>query len=135
MAWNSYTLWSGLATANANTYKSPTITPEDRRTYLQVSFTGGAVAGTLTLETNTLPEYDYNRAVAAAGSEAANTTGWVAQDLRSGGENPQLSAATLVVAAAGNHVFQYPAGAYRLRLSFAATATGAVSAYKRHVKV
>jgi hypothetical protein len=137
---DSKTLWNAQATANASTYKSPVAVPEARATTYQFTASGGSVAGTLSLEINTLPDEDYRRAVEAqAGAtwtakEAANTTGWVAQDLRSGGQNPHVTTATHVVSAAGSLVLYYPPGAYRQRFSFAATATGAISAYRRHIR-
>lgn len=119
----------------AGTVKSLVAFSEERLTTYQVSWTGTPTA-TLTLEVNTLPDTDYRAAVVAAGSEAANTTGWVAHDLRAGNMNPHISAATHALGgAAGNLFFYLPPGAYRTRLSTALSAgSGTITAYRRHIR-
>jgi hypothetical protein len=126
-------IYDATAVSSTTTYKSLISIPEERRTSYQISATG-TLTGTLSLEINTLPERDYRAAVVAAGSEAANTTGWVAQDLRMGGENPHVTTATHAVSGAGNLVLYYPPGAYRQRFSYTnATNTGTLNAYRRHI--
>lgn len=121
--------------ALAGTIKSLVAFSEERLTTYHLTWSGTPTA-TLTLEVNTLPDTDYRAAVAAAGSEAANTTGWIAHDLRAGNMNPHISAATHALGgAAGTLFFYLPPGAYRTRLSVATSAgSGNITAYRRHIR-
>ncbi len=133
---DSAIVYNNTALSSTNTVKSSVAYSEDRYTTYQLSFTG-TPTGTLSLEVNTLPDKEYQTAVVTAGSEAANTSGWVAHDLRAGGMNPHLSAATQALAGAALNLFFYlPPGAYRTRLTYTnASGTGNVTAYRRHISV
>ena len=77
-------IWDATALSSTNTVKSAVTTCPSGRPpaeYLGTfAFTSTAV-GTLKLEINNMGEQEYRQAVATAGTEAANTSGWQQQDL------------------------------------------------------
>lgn len=133
---DSAIVYNGVALSGTNTVKSSVAIAEARNTTYHISVTG-TPTGTLSLEVNTLPDRDYQAAVVAAGSEAANTTGWIQHDLRGGNMNPHVTTATQALSGAAlNLHLYYPPGAYRTRLSYTnASGTGTINAYRRHIKV
>lgn len=82
----------------------------------------GTPAGTLKLEVNNVPQETYTKDVTAAGSESANTTNWVQQDL-----SPD---ATVAITTAVDHTISFRPRGVRYRLSYTNSAsTGTLNAW------
>lgn len=83
----------------------------------------GTPTSTIKLEVNNKPLQDYDRDVAAAGSEAANTTDWVDQDL-------SPTATIALAGAAVNNTVSFRMRGVRYRLSATnASSTGTLNAW------
>lgn len=130
-----HVLFDALAVSSTTTYKSKVVRG-DRPLHIAVKTTGTAT-GTLTGECNDMPDAVYQAAVVAAGSEAANTAGWVPESFLqtpSGGAftgaAQNTAAEKVAVSGPTTATAILPAGPRRRRLSYTnATNTGVVTAY------
>ena len=116
------TLFNAVAVSGTTTYKSEILKPgrgSPQEFLAQFEFTSTA-AGTLSLEINNDHANDYAIAVAAAGSEAANTTRWQQRD---------LSPTTTIAITAGATVnVTFKGRALRMRFSYVnASGSGVLS--------
>jgi hypothetical protein len=116
-----FMLWDATAVTGVATFKSGvTICARDVADYLATFDFTSTAAGVLSLEINNKDEAAYRRDVAAAGSEAANTTGWQQRDLS--------PTATITVTAASSHNVTLKGRMVRFRFSYAnASGSGAVT--------
>lgn len=118
------TIYDAVAVSGTTTYKSTaTRCPRGPSTFecgVTFEFTSTAT-GTLKLEVNNKDHQSYAQDIAAAGSEAANTAGWVQRDLSPTATIPITAALTGTITVKGRFV--------RWRLSYTnATNSGAVTA-------
>jgi hypothetical protein len=127
-------VWKAQAVSSTTVYKSRVSTPpRDTRLFYQVTLTGAGATGALKGQVNTLPDAEYLAAVASAGSEAANDTGWVDQtflqsDVTNASATFAMDASTLPTA-----VVNMPPGPYRHRLVFTNSgAAGTLNGYRRY---
>lgn len=116
-------IFDAVAVSSTTTYKSSVMTPMRRNTSFTAQITSTA-AGDLESEINNRNDQDYATDVAAAGSEAANTSHWVKESMLSGGGNAFLSATPatavgkLAMAAANSGVAWQPHGPRRRRWTY-----------------
>lgn len=118
------TIFNAVSVTGTTTYKSD-VTRSPRGSSDQecgVTFESTSTAtGALKLEVNDRSHQDYANDVAAAGSEALNTTGWVQRDLS--------PSATIAVTAASTCTITIKSRFLRWRLSYTnATNSGTVTA-------
>lgn len=116
-------IFSAVAVSGTTTYKSTVVrAPQGVPVEYGVTFEStSTAAGTLKLEVNNKTHQDYQNDVATAGSEAANTTGWVQRDLS--------PTATIAVTAASTNTIAVKSRFLRWRLSYTnASGSGAITA-------
>lgn len=116
-------IWNATAVSSTTTYKSAVTTCEHGTPpgeYLATfDFTSTAV-GILKLEINNMGKDEYARAVASAGTEAANTSGWQQRDLS--------PTATIAVTAASSQNTTVKGRMVRFRFSYTnSSGSGAVT--------
>lgn len=116
-----FTCWDAQAVSSTTTYKSGVTTCERGiGEYLATFDFTSTAAGALSLEINNMDKLTYDRAVASAGSEAANTSGWQPRDLS--------PTATITVTAASSHNAAVKGRMVRFRFSYTnASGSGAVT--------
>jgi hypothetical protein len=131
-------VFKATAVTGTNTYRSKVTELGGGKGYSFTVQLTSTATGTLSVWINNLEKVDYEAAVAAAAGstrvdkEAANTTGWRQMDLRCGGRNPHMAAATQAMDGAGataTQVVSFPEGPARVRLQYVnATNSGALNA-------
>ena len=119
------TIFKAVAVTGTNAYVSKVCElPEGMGATFSLSSTA---TGTLKMQVNDLPDTDYRAAVSAAAGatqelkEAANTTGWVDADMRMGGHNPHVAAATFSMNGATTAnvlALNFPPGQARVRFIY-----------------
>lgn len=118
------TLFDAVAISGTNTVKSAVVTPPRGQATPEYGVTyefTSTATGALKVEVNNRRDEDYQRDVATAGSEAANTTGWVQRDLS--------PTATIAITAALTGTISLKGRFARWRLSYTnATNSGTVTA-------
>jgi hypothetical protein len=131
-------IWKDQAVSSTTVYRSRVLSPPPGlRLHTQIELTGAGAAGKLVGQVNNLPAAQYNAAVAAAGSEAANTTGWRTVNFK------DTDVPTTAVAAAGDVdllvgtldgvAINTPPGAFRYRFQYTNSgAAGVLNGYSRY---
>lgn len=124
----SFPIFDAVAVTGVTTYKSSVVRcprgSADFEYGVAFEFTATA-AGALSLEVNDKGEQAYAQDVAAAGSEAANTAGWVQRDLS--------PTPTIAITAGATGTLTVKRRFTRWRLSYAnAAGTGAATARVSH---
>lgn len=124
----SFAIFDATAVTGVATFKSAVVTCPRGSAEFQYGVTGestSTAAGTLKLEVNDRGEQDYELDKAAAGSEAANTTGWVQRDL--------TPTATIAITAASTWTVAVKRRFTRFRFSYTnASGSGAITMRVSH---
>jgi hypothetical protein len=113
--------------------------PEERWSTMTVHATSTA-AGDLESEINNLDDIAYQKAVDAAGSEAANTSGWVKESFLMGGSGfiagtPATAVGKIAIAAANSGTVRLPPGPRRRRLTYTnASGSGALTVRNQYTR-
>lgn len=124
MSKSVFPIFDAVAVTGTNTYRSSVTTCPRGEASLEYGITfesTSTAAGTLSLEVSNLGDQAYAAAVASAGSEAANTTGWVQRDLS--------PSATIAVTAASTNTITTKRRFRRFRLKYVnASGSGNITA-------
>jgi hypothetical protein len=126
-------LYNAVAVSSTTTYKSVVMIPDERWSHITVASTSTA-AGDLESEVNDMTDEEYSAAVTAAGSEAANTTGWVKESMLQNGSafiagTPATAVGKLAMAAANAGTINIGPGPRRRRLTYTnGSGSGALTA-------
>lgn len=116
-------VFTAESVTSTDTAKSRTTTRDDGEQWLIRHFTVDKTntgTGTLSLEVNDMDNEEYAQAVAAAGSEAANTSGWAPKPFSSPSDTVAITAAN-----PEQHTIAVRTRAKRARLTYT-NATGTV---------
>jgi hypothetical protein len=134
-------VWSAQAVSSTTTYKSAVESPDGRDAFYTFEGSGDA-AGDLELEANNLDDVAYEKAVIAAGSEAANTSGWVKESMLNGpgsgafiAGTPATAVGKVAVAAANKATIRLAHGPRRRRFTYTnSSGTGTLTLRRQYFR-